>query len=231
MGYMGYKIKLKKVFSYIIEFILPKLPLMLLVLSALVEFLSPSGTPLSTYIHKIKFFLDERLFTVSRLEMLTTISVVLIGFYITVISVFGSSYSQAVVIISKNQYSNLFIKYASYAILSAFIYFLLTIFYDVFQWDFFVFIYTSIFLWLVANFIRFSLIILLMYKENINKASDIVENEEKYKRELFTILKEIKERYTFNEMQNEIYRFNKIKEISSKQRGEAKDIPFKEEED
>ncbi|QUH21431.1 hypothetical protein [Alkaliphilus sp. B6464] len=169
-------------------------------------------------------FLNADILTDARVEMLTTISVVLIGFNVTIMSVFGSSYSQAVVEISDKNLCENFIKYAKKFLIVTFIFFIITIFYDVMKWEFFVFIYISVFISVIMEFIRFSAIVLKMYDVNISDASSAVEKQKKYQDETIKLLRQIKDDLQVENTKSNTEYFNEMKEAMDIQRKNCEKI-------
>lgn len=95
--------KIKKSLNILIEFYLTKLPLIYLFIAFIIKYSFNKSSIIFIKYNESELFIDTVLFSSNRLEMLITISVVLIGFYVTIISVFGSGYSQAIV----NVYANI----------------------------------------------------------------------------------------------------------------------------
>jgi len=221
------KIRLKKWFNKFIEKHLNYFGLVFLVITLLLYGLSNNFS----IIRKIEFFIYDflkfELLVESRVSTLTTISVVLIGFYITVMSVFGTSQSKAIVKISRNNLGDKFMNYANRSIVTTFIYFLATIFFDLLNHRVLLYFYTSIFIYMITNFIRFSSIVLAMYKENITEASDIMDQEIKEKKQLLKLLREIKDSNSEINNQDGEERLKKMIEKTEEEKENAPEIPEK----
>jgi len=221
------KIRLKKWFNKFIEKHLNYFGLVFLVITLLLYGLSNNFS----IIRKIEFFIYDflkfELLVESRVSTLTTISVVLIGFYITVMSVFGTSQSKAIVKISRNNLGDKFMNYANRSIVTTFIYFLATIFFDLLNHRVLLYFYTSIFIYMITNFIRFSSIVLAMYKENITEASDIMDQEIKEKKQFLKLLREIKDSNSEINNQEDEERLKKMIEKTEEEKENAPEIPEK----
>ncbi|MFW5794915.1 MAG: hypothetical protein ACOCV1_05485 [Bacillota bacterium] len=221
------KIGLKKWFNKFIEKYLNYLGLVFLITTLLLYGFSNNFS----FIRKLEIFIYNflrfELLVESRVSTLTTISVVLIGFYITVMSVFGTSHSKAIVKISRNDLGEKFMKYANRAIMTTFVYFLATIFFDLLNHRVLFYFYTSVFIYMITNFIRFSSIVLAIYKENITEASDIMDQEIKEKKQLLRLVREIKDLSFEKNNQDDEERLKKIKEMTEKEKENAPEIPEK----
>lgn len=185
--------KVSNCVSYLTEIILPKALMIIMILGYIIINFIGSNKIISSVDNSLKF-----MFATNRMSMLSTISVVLIGIYITVVSVFGSSQSVAIVKISKADLGGKFISYAELALISSFIHFIITIFY--YESTLFLYIYSIIFVWMITSFIRFVTVIFKMYKDNINSFAKIIEDDEREKREF---------RNKFFIMYNEIEKLSK----------------------
>ena len=221
------KIKFIKCFNQFIEKYLNYLAFIFLIIIFAIYVLSIKFSFFQKLEITIYSFINLELFIESRISTLTTISVVLIGFYITVMSIFGTSYSKAIVKISRNDLGNKFMNYANISIFITFIYFLLTIFFDIFNNKLFLYFYSSIFIYTITNFIRFSSIVLKMYKVNITKASNIIDKELKEKKDLMRILKEIRDLNFEEKSKSSGEEFKNIKEKTKAEKGNAPEIPEK----
>jgi len=218
-------IRINKIINIFIEDILNVLPYLFLVFSFILFYFDIP--PLEGAFHNLYIFLIEQLFTRDRINTLTTVAVVLIGFYVTIMSVFGANYSQAVLKISNSKLSKKFTGYAGQGLVVTFVYFVFTIFYDTVGWKFFIFIYGFTFLLVISNFIRFAMIILKMYDENINSASEVIAEEQKTRNELITILRQIKDTCNTSVTNNSDY-FYKLEEKLEENKKKAKPLPPQE---
>ncbi len=215
------KKKLKRLLNWLIEKGLNCLPMAFFILAVSLMLGSIYNDTLLEYYNLIQSFMSDKIFTSARTEALSTIAVVLIGFNVTIMSVFGSSYSKAIVIISQNDGTKDFTSYSKSSLFSSFIFFICTIFSDTLAVDFFTFIYTSIFIWVITSFVRFTVIVLKMYDVNIKEAAQIAGEEAKEKGELINSLRELKEIMRVKEtLANEDY-FNNIKATAELQKKEA----------
>jgi hypothetical protein len=221
------KLELKKRFNKFIEKHLNYFGLVFLVITLLLYRFSNNFSIIKKAEIYIYEFLKLELFIESRVSTLTTISVVLIGFYITVMSVFGTSQSKAIVKISRNNLGDKFMNYANRSIVTTFVYFLATIFFDLLNYRVLLYFYTSIFIYMITNFIRFSSIVLAMYKENITEASNIMDQEVKEKKQLLKLLREIKDSNSERNNQEGEERLKKMMEKTEKEKENAPEIPKK----
>ncbi|SDC57461.1 hypothetical protein [Halanaerobium congolense] len=221
------KIGLKKWFNKFIEKYLNYFSLVFLVITLLLYGLSNNFSIIKKLEFFIYDFLKFELLVESRVSTLTTISVVLIGFYITVMSVFGTSQSKAIVKISRNNLGDKFMNYANRSIVTTFVYFLATIFFDLLNHRVLLYSYTSIFIYMITNFIRFSSVVLAMYKENITEASDIMDQEIKEKKQLLKLLREIKDSNSERNNQDSEEKLKKMIEKTEKEKENAPEIPEK----
>ncbi len=166
----------------------------------------------------------NRLFAKDRMSTLINISVVLIGFYVTIMSIFGSNVSAAIVKLSENELSENFIKYIKSGLFFAFSYFFLTIFFDVFKSNLFIIIYTTVFLLVLSSCIRICLISIKLYQYNIENASELSKEAEKNQEQILTLLQEIKD----SNQKGKKEKYDKIKMITEKEKRNRKDLPYKE---
>lgn len=208
----------------IIEEWILKIPIAFLILSGILFVLSFTSIFFNNIFTIFDTFLKNQMFTSTRISQLINVSVVLIGFYMTIMSIFGSNPSQAIVNISKGGLSRKFISYIKNSLLSTFIFFIVTIFFDFFTSKFFVLIYGTIFLWVLMNMIRMTYITIKLYGYNISNANKALAEKNKQKREMLSLLQEIKDLHD----KNSIEYYNNIKESVQKQKENAKDIPYDE---
>jgi hypothetical protein len=158
-----------------------------------------------------------------QINTLTTVSAVLIGFYVTTMSVFGTSLSSSILKISKSKLVDKFIEYSVTALVSAFIFLLLSIFLNVLPDKLIkVHIYFALFLFMITAAIRFAFIVILMYRDNIDSANKIIEQDKKERERLLALLSSMETclRLKSNEKQA-----SKIQEIARTQRKSAPEIP------
>jgi hypothetical protein len=80
---------------------------------------------------------------------------------------------------------------------------------------------------MITNFIRFSSIVLAMYKENITEASDIMDQEIKEKKQLLKLLREIKDSNSEINNQDGEERLKKMIEKTEEEKENAPEIPEK----
>lgn len=220
--------KVEKALNKLIQKTLPRVSLFFFIITLIIYFFVPKQWGIYDKLINLGSFLREDLFIETKSEMLMTISVVLISFYVTVMSVFGASISNAVLEISKNELSDDFMSYAIEAIISTFTHFIVTIFFDVIKGEYFIYIYTSILLWVIFNFMRFSAVVLKMYENNIINASKISKQERNERKELMKILIQIKDSQELERVRHDNSHLEDMIDISEKHRKEAKDLPYKE---
>jgi len=127
--------------------------------------------------------------TEGKTNMLITVGVFLVGFYVTVMSVLGSSYSAAVVKISEEDLSRKFVRVAVASFFSGFIFLVITVLFDIMSKStFFTIFYLSLILLVLTEALRFSTIIMNIYYSNIKHASDEVEKKNESEKQLLEIL-------------------------------------------
>jgi len=215
------KIKKEGIANIFFERVLTKIPFIFLFCVIIINYINNKNI----FLKITKEFAKNYLLLDNRVEMLITVSVVVIGFYITVISVFGSNYSIAIVKVSEFNKTNDYIKYAERAVISAFFHFIMLIFYDLWiaKNQIFIFIYLTLFSWLIATFIRFSSITFKMYKYNIKKAYELLEKEKRDKEDLLILINKIKNMLEVRNINNEEY-FKRLQEESRRQYEEGEKI-------
>lgn len=158
-----------------------------------------------------------------QINTLTTVSAVLIGFYVTTMSVFGTSLSSSILKISKSKLVDKFIEYSVTALVSAFIFLLLSIFLNVLPDKLIkVHIYFTLFLFMITAAIRFAFIVILMYRDNIDSADKIIEQDKKERERLLALLSSMETCFRLNSNEKQA---RKIQEIARMQRESAPDIP------
>lgn len=166
-----------------------------------------------------------------KISTFTMVSAILIGFYVTSMSVFGTSLSHAIIKISKNKLTKKFIYYSVTALSSAFVFLLYSIFSDVMKSTFLrTHLYFTIFIIMIIFAIRFSYIILYMYYYNINQATKVAEEEEAKKKELQAIIKSIESYLKYEKNPLAERKRNELKKEIKRQRKEAPDITILEDE-
>lgn len=200
------------------------IPIVFLVLSTILYFLSFSDSLLKNCFQIFEQLLKTKIFSETRVSSLINISVVLIGFYITIMSIFGSNFSTAIVDISEKGLGGKFIAYTKGSLISAFIYFIVTIFFDIFKLKFFIFIYSAIFLWVITNMIRITYITIKLYGYNINNANEEIKKQNNVNQQMITLLQEIKDLH--NRKDDQYYQ--NLKKTVQKQKENAKIIPYDE---
>lgn len=156
-----------------------------------------------------------------------TVSAILIGFYVTTMSVFGTSVSQAVVKISKGGRSKQFIKYSSSALFFAFLLLIFSIALDVMPWLYIkTHLYITVFLWMLFSAIRFAVIIIVMYWLNINSANEAIKREHEERAQLLTAIQHFESFfYKMNDNLDNV--IDEINDEAKSQRDEAPPIPKK----
>lgn len=215
---------MKKAFNKFILNYLTKTPLVFLVLlTGMFLFLS-DGSPLYSILCGISNDISLKFLTESKLDTLTTVSVTLSGFCVTIMSVFGVGVSNATIEISKNGLSTEFMLYAIEATISSFILFGITVFMDLINSSYIVLLYILIILWAIFNFIRFSIVVLAMYKNNINNVHREIEEEEKYKENIQKLLQTIIDNQVINRNKESDEHFDKMIKISKSHLENSKDL-------
>ncbi|MDR5659016.1 hypothetical protein RH915_05900 [Serpentinicella sp. ANB-PHB4] len=212
--------KQKKVKHWLIEKGISIIPVVFIMFFFTVKILSNQSELMLNIINHSKLFLNK-IFCQETINSLGTISAILIGFNVTIMSVFGTSYSQAVVTISDKKLTSTFTSYAKMSLWSSFIFFLATIFHEtVFSFSFSIFIYTFIFLWVLTSFVRFAIIVLRMYEVNIENTSKSSKEKKEESHEITIILREIREQLKNEKNLSDDDYFQNIKKMSDDQRKE-----------
>ena len=121
------KSKLISVLESIIEKWLFIIPIFYFIIIILNYRFSTFQYPLKEYFVQFSTSLSTTIIP-KQLNALTTVSAVLIGFYVATMSVFGTSISNAILKISKGNKVRSFIEYSCNALSSAFIFLLYSIF-------------------------------------------------------------------------------------------------------
>lgn len=179
---------MKKFKGYLYNFIekvFPKLGFFMLVLFIMIYIVAVINiefkNKISTFMIPMVSFIEKSIVTQNRGESFLNMSVLIISFYVTVISVFGVGFSRATVLLAQKDEAISFIKYSKYAILSSVLCLITTIFYDSIAIGMGIVIYALLLLWTFANFIRFVIISIEMFSANILNAYKDAEDERKQK--------------------------------------------------
>ena len=179
---------MKKFKGYLYNFIekvFPKLGFFMLVLFIMIYIVAVINiefkNKISTFMIPMVSFIEKSIVTQNRGESFLNMSVLIISFYVTVISVFGVGFSRATVLLAQKDEAISFIKYSKYAILSSVLCLITTIFYDSIAIGMGIVIYALLLLWTFVNFIRFVIISIEMFSANILNAYKDAEDERKQK--------------------------------------------------
>lgn len=214
------KSKLISVLESIIEKWLFIIPIFYFIIIILNYRFSTFQYPLKEYFVQFSTSLSTTIIP-KQLNALTTVSAVLIGFYVATMSVFGTSISNAILKISKGNKVRSFIEYSCNALSSAFIFLLYSIFLDAIKNKFFnPDFYFVIFLWMIIAAIRFAALVILMYHDNITNATKVIKNDQNVTDRIVALLTSLETFLRYSNSQN-IELMEKIKE----QRTKAPDIP------
>jgi hypothetical protein len=124
-----------------------------------------------------------------KTNMLITVGVFLVGFYVTVMSVLGSSYSAAMLKISEEGLSKKFVRCAVIAFFIGFVFLIFTVLYDLLKPNtFFTFFYLALIFSTLTEALRFSIIVMHIYYSNIKHASDEIKNKAQTEEKLMNLL-------------------------------------------
>lgn len=206
----------------VLEYVFPRwIPLGLICVLILMKLLSYEVEAVAALLTSYNNLLSQEILSSDVIESLIGFPVMLIGVYITVISVFGIGFSKATVLLSESNAVDKFIKYAQVSILSAIILLFSTILHEVISWDNWSIVYLIIILWATTNFLRFIIITLRMYTINIREANQI---ERKSDELMKTLIHEVKllrqenigKEYASNDYFEELVRTNEKKKEESK---------------
>lgn len=222
------KKNLKYLLNYLIEVIIPIIPYCYIIISALRSLVQVDDLRLAIAFQEFEKNVDAKLFSTTKIEMLTTISVVLIGFYITVMSVFGTSYSKSIIEISGANLGKKFIRYSSLSLGYAFLFLVTAVMYDVFSFTFKSGLLFFLLIAMLTNCARYTIIVMLMYSTNISSAkqnSDICDNQNK---EIISLLHKISSSISVNNITNNQEYIEKLKEKLKQQEDNAPHIPNKQ---
>jgi hypothetical protein len=178
--------------SLIIEKYLPWFAYLILVICLVVWFgftFVPEDWNIYIKVVEIEKKITTSFLTKDKTNMLITVGVFLVGFYVTVMSVLGSSYSAAVVKISEEGLSRKFVRVAVASFFIGFIFLIITVLYDIMSKStFFTIFYLSLILSTLTEALRFSTIVMHIYYSNIKHAADEVEKKNETEQQLMEIL-------------------------------------------
>ncbi|MGP4070665.1 hypothetical protein [Halobacillus sp. B29] len=167
--------------------------------------------------------LSSILFNENKSSLLINISVVLIGFFITVMSVLGTNYSKAVSKLVEDNVSDRFISYSAWALTYAFTFLILSILNTDFSEEGVTLIYSFLFCALLANAIRFTLIVIEIFRKNISGSCDEVREQDQKEKELIGLLREIKEHLEYQGEDEEKYKEELRRKITEQEKKEGMD--------
>ena len=120
----------------------------------------------------------------------TTISIMLIGFYIVIISLLGTNISLAIKKISKEKLGEKFVSSVGIGIISSFLFLILSILSKKYiSNEFFMIFFYSSFTFIMARFLSFSLIALRIFEYNIVNSYENLELIQKRNDLMFVKLK------------------------------------------
>lgn len=217
---------MKKIFNRLILIYVTKIPLVFLVVTTGLFVFLPDDSMLFLILNRLADNISENFLTDTKLDTLTTVSVTLSGFCVTIMSVFGVGVSNATIEIAKNGLSYEFMKYAIEATISSFIFFGITILMDLVDNNYIVMFYIFIMLWAILNFIRFSIVVLAMYKNNINNVHKEIEEEEMYKANIQKLLQKIIDNQILRSNIEDKERFEKMLKVSKSHIEDSKELPI-----
>lgn len=123
----------------------------------------------------------------SRINLIINMSLILLGIYATITSVFGSSRSAAISKLADSGLTNNLIIYISCALTSALILPMYLIFIQ--STNMLLVLFLSI--WMIICLIRFLFIIVVIYNYNVKKAKEMDEMDEKNYKNIYNVLEEI----------------------------------------
>jgi len=211
------KNKFNKFFDILIEFIFPRcLPLIFIIFLVIAYSLQEYIGKWYIKVQEFQIFVNESILTTSLLGSLVEIPILLLGIYITVISVFGIGFSKATVLVAKNNQAKNFIKYAQVAIVSAVLFLMSTILYDLISFELWALVYLNILIWCFANFIRFITITMKMYTINIQDADEQAMNSENSATELCRTINRLLDDKTNPDIDSDEYYNNIVKKNENK---------------
>lgn len=152
-----------------------------------------------------------------QISTLTTVSAVLIGFYVTTMSVFGTSTSHAASKIADGNKTDQFIRYSCTALGSAFCVLLYSIILPILPWIFAkTHLYIACFLYMIFSAIRFAAVVMVMYSDNINSNKGLLGQNSK---ELCDLIKRVEDLESYDNRYNDI--LGDLDMASTKQMAEA----------
>ncbi|MCP3028812.1 hypothetical protein [Halobacillus sp. A5] len=209
-------------FDFWFEILLPKIffgMLLLAILNLIYLFIDPNSHYL-TIVNNIESELQSLIFNEDKVGLLINISIVLIGFLITVMSVLGTNYSRAVLKMAEDDTSDRFIGYSTWSLFLAFSFLILSIINTNLVTPGETFIHFFLLCSLLSNAIRFSIIVIEIFRKNIDGSSEEVKKKDEKNAELISILSDIKD-YLEEERFGDSNYYEKLKsEIKEREREE-----------
>ncbi|HLR81068.1 MAG TPA: hypothetical protein VK119_10940 [Bacillota bacterium] len=220
----------EKIIVFFIKFFekwLPQTSLFIIIISFLIfiinQFLSIENQLF--YFQIVEQVLQRNLLNQNKSSLLINISVVLIGFHITVMSVLGTSYSKSVIKLSKENLTKKFIRYVSFSLFYSFVFLLMTIFHDNLNYFGLPMLHFSFFIAVIANSVRFSIITMQIFQKNIELAAEYSEEKQQRDQEFLILIKDI-EKHLYNKSQYNTHKLIELKEkIEENKKRESKRNP------
>lgn len=204
------KDKINKLYDQLIEFVFPIwLPIIAIIFLIIVSIFHKHCENIYSQVLALNFYIDKIIFKEELLGSLLEIPIVLLGIYITIISVFGIGFSKATILVAQNNKSGYFIKYAQTAIISAIMLLVSTIVYDLISLKIWTLIYLDFLIWCLANFVRFIIITMKMYTINIKEANNEAIKADEKVEELITKLNKVISEKSNQDITSDEY-FNRV---------------------
>lgn len=190
---MAINLRTINLFDILVEKLLPKIPLPIFIGLIIIHKIPfDSNSIFTKIVQNIKLFLITYLLTKDNTSIFVTFSAVLIAFYIAIISVFGSTRSFAISKISQYELVAEFVNYSRNAIISTFLFFMLTLLWSSLGGNTsFIFLFTGFLFLVLFNLSRFTNIVFKIYEINIKNAHSDEINEQNYRNKLIRTVNEI----------------------------------------
>lgn len=162
-----------------------------------------------------------------QISTIITVSAVLIGFYVTSMSVFGTSASYATNKIANGNKTDQFIKYSCVALGTAFVVLLYSVVLPVLPWIFAkTHLYIFCFLFMILAALRFAAVVILMYSININTIGGAMNQQVEVFQELVECIKNVKLQFNQEAMASKL---NEIDQENKRQLENAPLLPHRKE--
>lgn len=170
---------MKEKINYFIEKVLPFIPAVLFLLILLINIKLKIIQPMADY------FSSNILEEDSRLSMILTYNAVLVGFFVTIFSLFATSNLSSLKVIIKNKLDKKFIYYFLSCIITSLIVMTNSIFIELYLINkYWIILYIFILLYSIVFSIRFIYIIISMFSYNLDSMRKEIKKQENIEMEI-----------------------------------------------